>query len=124
MEILNPLTKGKADVLYAALNYTRVDGFDNTTDYIVLGYASEYRAFQLDYAVVLPVSGRSRVGSFNVMNDGAAVDFTDEYSFSDSDIEGLSFSVNITLDRVTLVFTKTMVGENPTFFYKRASVPV
>lgn len=125
MEILNPLTKTRADSLYVPKGFTQLDGFDNTVDAVILGSTASCRAFIVDYSVVLPVSGRSRTGRIDIAYNGTTTEITsDSYSFSGSDISGLTFSTDINTGNIRLVLTKTSVGEHPTLFYRFATVPV
>ena len=125
MEILNPLTKSRADTLYVAKAYTRLDGFDNAVDTVILGQTVNCRAITVDYSVVLPVSGRTRTGTIEITYDGISTEISsDAYSFSGSDISGLTFSSDVNSGNIRLVFTKSSVGEHPTLFYRFATVPV
>lgn len=125
MEILNPLTKNRADSLYAQKGFTQLDGFDNTIDAVILGSAASCRAFIIDYSVVLPISGRSRTGRIDIAYNGTTTEITsDAYNFSGTEISGLAFSTDVNAGNIRLVLTKTSVGEHPTLFYRFATVPV
>jgi hypothetical protein len=125
MELRNPLTKARADALYLAQGYTREDGFDNATDRVPLGAAASFQAFTVEYAVVLPVSGRTQAGRITVAHAGGAPEVTEHaYSFAEPEIAGLTFGADLNAGIVRLVFSKIGVGENPTLFYRVGTVPV
>jgi len=125
MYLRNPLTKARADALYQVFGFTRNDGFDNATDYVPLGDASVYQAVTVQYAVVLPVSGRTQIGTLSIVHDGAAAEVIGHaYSHEEPEIAGLDFDADVSGGAIRLVFTKSAVGENPTLFYRIDPVPV
>lgn len=119
MELRNPLTKSRADELYFSKDFTRNDGLDNTTDYFILGASASYQAFNIDYAIVLPVSDKTQTGTLAVSHvGGIATVNRHAYDYAVPEISGLSFGADINGGNVRLSFTKAAVGENPTFFYR------
>jgi len=125
MKLRNPLTKSLADTLYSAKTFTRLDGVDNSTDYVVLGAAASYQAFIFDYAVVLPVSGKSHTGKIAVSHEGASPTIARHaFEYATTEISGLTFSSDLNGGNIRIVFTKTAVGENPTLFYRITQHPV
>lgn len=118
MELRNPLTTPRGDARYERIEPPHMDGFDNAIDYIDLGAAADYRAFRIEYAVVLPVSGRSQTGVIEISHDGATASVNRHaYSFDEPEITGLDFTARIDAGIVQLVFQKSAVGEDPTLYY-------
>ena len=125
MQLRNALTRARGDARYQAKGYTRNDGVDNATDYVALGAAADYQAFTVDYAIVLPVSGRAQTGRIAIVHEAGAAEITEHaYQFKEPEITGLSFGANINAGAVRLEFTKAAVGENPTLYYRIGRVPV
>lgn len=125
MQQRNALSRNRADALYQAKGFTRNDGADNATDYVVLGAAADYQAFTVDYAIVLPVSGRAQTGRIAIVHEAGAAEVTEHaYQFKEPEITGLSFGADINAGAVRLEFIKAAVGENPTLYYRVDRVPV
>jgi len=125
MYLTNPLTIGRGDSRYALSVPTQLDGFDNATDYVILGAAATYRSFVVEYVVELPVSKKSQIGTIEITHNGVAASLLrDAYSFDVAEISGLTFSADLNAGNVRLVFTKLAVGENPTLFYRVSKTPV
>lgn len=121
----NPLTKTQADALYQAKGFTQNDGFDNATDYIILGAAALYQALRVTYTLILQVSGRSQTGTINISHlAGVAAIDEHAYSLAPPEITGLTFGADINVGNVRLVLTKAAVGENTTLYYRVDQFPV
>jgi len=102
-----------------------LDGFDNATDYVVLGAVASIRTAIVEYVVELPVSHRTEVGEVEISHDDSTATVVRHgYSFAEPEITGLTFSADISGGNLRLVFTKSAVGENPTLNYRVLTTPV
>ncbi|MCP4674365.1 MAG: hypothetical protein GY854_02370 [Deltaproteobacteria bacterium] len=119
MKLRNQLTRHRADARYVQRAYSLCEGFDNDTDYIVLGRLSDFSVFHLQYQLELIVSGRAHCGEMTVMHDGVSAWIAaHEYDHNGTEISGLTWDADISGDSVRLVLTKAGVGENTRLHYK------
>jgi hypothetical protein len=126
---LNPArAQAVADTRYVQIVPTQVELTDNTTESISFGATSRYRAISIQYAFVLPISGKSQTGEIHISQDGGAIRIlSHEYNYDEAfgEFAGLDFSVSINgSSNIILEIALTAIGENPVFSYKSIDWPV
>lgn len=128
MEVSNALTAVRGDARYIKKLFSVQDIFDNTSNYVVLGLVVDYEHFEIEYVFQLPMSGKSHHGniSISVTSPTTAVITNHEYEFADSEgeIETLTYTADVDTGSVRLGVGVSGVGENPTFNYRIAAIPV
>lgn len=125
MELLNPLTRAKADSLYQPLEDTlRRDLNDNATEVLVIGDVGVSREIEIKYSFELPIAQRSQSGKLVITQSSLGVDLSHEYSFSEPEIDSVEFSAEVSGSDIRLRIVCTSIGENPVFQYRQASIPI
>lgn len=125
MDLLNLLTKARADNLYKPLNdLIRRDLDDNDVELIILGSEYVYRQIMLEYSLELPLSGKSQSGELIFTNDLSGVDLSHRYSFFEPELDTVEFSADRSGGNILLRVQCIGLGENPVFQYRQTSIPI
>lgn len=122
MQLRNALSKWQSDNLYEPLKpLVQVDLSDNNEESIVVGTTSEKRIY-LEYTFVLPLLDKSQTGTFVITSDASGVDLDHHYSFPGTELDEVTFEVEINGTDILLIITTISLGENPVLTYRKSSI--
>lgn len=126
MELKNALTKPRADQLYEPLQpflQEDVGGTDSAA--IVLGSASAYSSFKIDYVVEMLTSHHKEDGTICISHDNVASYLTShEFNyFEATPISGITYGTTLTGGNVNWTIVTSGVSENLSFRYRVTRVP-
>jgi len=126
MELKNALTKSRADQIYEPLQpFSQEDVGTTDTAAIVLGAASAYSSFKIEYTVELLVSHHKEDGTIYISHDNVAAYLTShEFNyFEAAPIAGITYGAALTGGNVSWTIVTSGVAENLSFRYRVTRVP-
>jgi len=125
-ELKNALTKPRADQLYESLQpFLQEDVNGTDTAAIILGAASAYTAFKIDYVVEMLTSHHREDGTISISHDNVAAYLTShEFNyFETAPITGITFGATLSGGNVSWTIVTSGVTENLSFRYRVTRVP-
>jgi hypothetical protein len=126
MELRNALTKPRADQLYEPLQpFLQEDVSTTDSTAIVLGAASAYSSFKIEYTVELLVSHHKEDGTICISHDNTDAYLTShEFNyFEAAPIAGLTYGATLTGGNVSWTIVAVSVAEAMSFRYRITRVP-
>ena len=126
MELRNALTKSRADQLYEPLQpFLQEDVSATDSTAIVLGAASAYSAFKIDYVVELLTSHHKEDGTICISHDNTDAYLTSHAFnyFEAAPIAGITYGATLTGGNVSWTIIAVSVAENMSFRYRITRVP-
>jgi hypothetical protein len=126
MDLKNALTKPRADQLYEPLQpFLQEDVSTTESVSIVLGAASAYSSFKIEYTVELLASHHKEDGTICISHDNVNAYLTShEFNyFEAAPIAGLTFGASLAGGNVSWTIIAVAVAELMSFRYRVTRVP-